>query len=92
MSVPAHITAAIDGIRRLDGEANLLGHTYILGVLHHVWLVAVVEVDGQQLPVDDPHHRFDDFHYLSGDGGPFETIEVPGFPGSYALVVAPAVR
>jgi hypothetical protein len=48
--------------------------------------------DPTQPGVDDPHHRLDDFHYLSGDGGPFETIEVPGFPGRYALVVAPAVR
>ena len=92
MSASTQVAAAIEGIHLLDGEANLLGHTYILGVLHHAWLVAVTDTDGQQLPVDDPHHRLDDLHYLAGDAGPFETIELPGFSGRYALVIAPAVR
>lgn len=86
------LVASIDGISRVEDEATLLGHVYVLGVLHHAWLLQVVEPAGEQVAVDDPHHRLDDLHYLSGDGGPFESIEVPGFPGKYALVIAPAVR
>ena len=64
----------------------------VLGVLHHAWLVQVTEAAAEQVAVDDTHHRLDDLHYLVGDAGPFETIEVPGFPGRYALVIAPGVR
>ena len=92
MSDSSQLIASIDGIRRLDDEATLLGHAYVVGVLHHAWLVQVAENGGEQIAVDDPHHRLDDLHYLAGDGGPFETIEVPGFPGRYVLVIAPGVR
>ena len=92
MSASSQMVISIDGIRRVDGEATLLGRAYVLGALHHAWLVQVAEPTGEQVAVDDPHHRLDDLHYLSGDGGPFETIEVPGFPGRYALVIAPGVR
>jgi hypothetical protein len=86
------MVATIDGIRRVEGEATLLGHAYILGALHHAWLIQVAEPSGEQVAVDDPHHRLDDLHYLAGDGGPFETVEVPGFPGRYTLILSPGVR
>jgi hypothetical protein len=92
VSASAPLIISIDGIRRVDGEATLLGRAYILGVLHHAWLLQVIERAAEQLAVDDPHHRLDDLHYLAGDAGPFETIDVPGFPGRYALVIAPGVR
>ena len=92
MSASSQMVISIDGIRRVDGEATLLGHAYVLGVLHHAWLVRVVESAGEQVAVDDPHHRLDDLHYLAGDAGPFETIEVPGFPGRYTLILSPGVR
>jgi hypothetical protein len=82
----------IEDIRRIDGEATLLGHAYVLGALHHAWFVQVAERPGEQVAVADPHHRLDDFHYLASDGGPFETVEVPGFPGRYVMVISPAVR
>ena len=78
MSAWSPLVISIDGIRKVDGEATLLGHAYILGVLHHAWLVQVIERAAEQLAVDDPHHRLDDLHYLAGDAGPFETIEVLG--------------
>jgi len=84
--------ASIEGIRQLDGEETLLGHAYILGALHHAWFVKVEDHGSVQIAVNDPHHRLDDFHYLAGDGGPFETIEVPGFQGTYVLVISPGVR
>lgn len=92
MSSSSPLVISIDRIRKVAGEATLLGHAYILGVLHHVWLVQVIGRAAEQLAVDDPHHRLDDLHYLAGDAGPFETIEVPGCPGRYALVIAPGVR
>lgn len=92
MSAPSQLVASIEGIRQLDGEATLLGHAYILGVLHHAWLIQVAQAAGEQVPVNDPHGRLDDLHYFAGDGGPFDTLEVPGFLGQYAMVIAPAVR
>jgi hypothetical protein len=85
-------TVTIEGLRPIDGEATLLGRAYVFGVLHHAWLVRVSESSGGQSPSDDPRGRLDDLHYLAGDGGPFATIEVPGFPGEYALAIVPAVR
>jgi hypothetical protein len=92
VSASAQLVAPIEGVRQVDGEATLLGHAYILGILHHAWFIKVSSAAGEQVAVNDPHGRFDDLHYLAGDGGPFETLEVPGFPGEYALVIAPAVR
>jgi hypothetical protein len=86
------LSVRIDGIRQVDGEATLLGHAYILGILHHAWFVQVEERAGEQVAIDDPRQRLDDFHYLAGDGGPFETVEVPGFRGEYVLVISPGVR
>ena len=82
----------IEGIRRLDGEATLLGHVYLLGTLHHAWFVQVEERPEGQVAIADPHHRLEDVHYLAGDGGPFETVAVPGFLGEYVLVISPGVR
>jgi hypothetical protein len=89
---PEQLFAPIEGVRQLDGEATLLGHAYFLGILHHAWFIQVSEAGGEQVGVNDPHGRLDDLHYLAGDGGPFATLAVPGFPGEYALVIAPAVR
>jgi len=44
---------SIDGIHKVDGEATLLGHAYIFGVLHHAWLVQASNAPAQQLSVDD---------------------------------------
>jgi hypothetical protein len=83
---------AIEGVRPVDGEANLLGHVHVLGALHHAWLVQVRDNGGEQVAVHDPHNRLDDLHYLAGDGGPFQTVRLSDFPGEYVLILAPSVR
>jgi hypothetical protein len=83
---------AIEGVQPIDGEANLLGHVHVLGVLHHAWFVQVRDAAGEQIAVHDPHERLDDLHYVAGDGGPFQTVQLPDFTGEYVLVLAPSVR
>jgi hypothetical protein len=92
VSAALELVAVIEGVRKIDGEATLLGHTYILGVLHHAWFIQVDESSGRQLAVGDPCDRLGDLHQFSLDGGPFETIPVDGFPGLYVLAIVPAVR
>lgn len=83
------IDLQIESIRRIDGEAALLGHAYILGVLHHAWFVHVEDRDGEQIPVDDPYCRLEDFYRLDADAGPLRTVEVSGFEGDYVVVIYP---
>lgn len=92
MSASPQLLAPVEGVRQVDGEATLLGYAYIFGILHHAWFIQVLSAVGEQVAVDDPYGRLDDLHYLAGDGGPFATLQVPGFPGEYALVIVPAVR
>jgi len=92
VSAAQDLVAIIEGVRKLDGEATLLGHTYIVGVLHHAWFIQVDERSGRQCAVNDPCDRLGDLHQFSLDGGPFATIPVDGFPGRYALAIVPAVR
>jgi hypothetical protein len=80
----------IEGIRQIEGEAALLGHVYLFGVLHHAWFVQVEECEGDQVAVDDPYNRLDDFQQLDSDAGALRTVEVAGFPGEYVLVIYPA--
>jgi hypothetical protein len=82
--------AKIQGIRQVEDEAALLGHVYIFGVMHHAWFVEVEERDGDQVAVDDPYDRLEEFQQLDADAGRFQTVEVPGFPGEYVLVIYPA--
>ena len=77
-------------MRLIEGEAALLGTAYILGVLHHAWFVRVVERDGDQVAVDDPYDRLAEFHQLDADAGRMQTVQVPGYPGDYVLVIYPA--
>jgi hypothetical protein len=92
VSAPRELVAVIEGVRKLDGEATLLGHTYIVGALHHAWFIQVDERSGRQSAVNDPCDRLGDLHQFSMDGGLFETISVEGFPGVYVLAIVPAVR
>lgn len=77
-------------VRKLDGEAALLGHVYLYGVMHHAWFVEVEEQDGDQVAVDDPFNRLEEFQQLDADAGRFQTVEVPGFSGTYVVVIYPA--
>ena len=77
-------------MRLIEGEAALLGTAYILGVLHHAWFVRVVERDGNQVAVDNPYDRLAEFHQLDADAGRMQTVQVPGYPGEYVLVIYPA--
>ena len=80
----------IASIRKIEGEEALLGSIHILGILHHAWFVRVEDVDDDQVAVDDPHGRLEEFHQLDADAGRLQTVEVPGFPGQYVLVIYPA--
>jgi hypothetical protein len=80
----------IESVRPIEDEAALLATVYIFGVLHHAWFVEVLEDDGDQVAVDDPHGRLDEFHALDADAGRMQTVQVPGYPGEYVLVIYPA--
>jgi hypothetical protein len=80
----------IEGLRAVEGEAALLGTVYILGVLHHAWFVRVEDQDGDQVAVDDPHGRLEEFQQLDADRGAMQTVTVPGYPGRYVVVIYPA--
>ena len=80
----------IESLRAIEGEASLLGTVYVFGVLHHAWFVRVEEQDGDQVAVDDPHGRLEEFQQLDADRGAMQTVDVPGYPGEYVLVIYPA--
>ena|SRR5450755_1615692 len=80
----------IEGLRAIQGEGSLLGTVYAFGVLHHAWFVLVEEQDGDQVAVDDPHGRLEEFQQLDADRGAMQTVDVPGYPGQYVLVIYPA--
>lgn len=88
----ARVGCHIEGIRKIDDEAALLGLVYVLGVLHHAWFVQVEDRGGAQVAVNDPYNRLDDFYRLDVDAGPFQTVEVPGFDGEYVLVMYPGSK
>jgi hypothetical protein len=85
----ARIAGHVEGIRQIDDEAALLGRVYILGVLHHAWFVQVQYRCGEQVAVNDPYDRLNDFYRLDTEIGAFQTVAVPGFPGEYVLVIYP---
>jgi hypothetical protein len=80
----------IEGLRAIQGEASLLGAVYAFGILHHAWFVRVEEQDGDQVAVDDPHGRLEEFQQLDADRGAMQTVAVPGYPGQYVLIIYPA--
>ena len=91
--VPAFFRRAavsIQDVHSVDEEAALLGHVFIHGIMHHAWFVQVEERDGDQVAVHDPYNRLEEFRQLDADAGRFQTVEVPGFPGEYVLVIYPA--
>jgi hypothetical protein len=81
----------IESVRPIEDEESLLGTVYVLGVLHHAWFVRVTEDEDDQIAVDDPHGRLEDFRRLDLDAGRLRTVEVPGYPGhEYVMVIYPA--
>ena len=84
------LPAWIESVRPIEGEAALLGTVYILGVLHHAWFVQVVDEDDDQVAVNDPYGRLAEFHELDADRGRMQTVQVPGHPGEYVVVIYPA--
>jgi hypothetical protein len=83
-------TVNIQDVRPVDEEAALLGHVFIHGVMHHAWFVQVEECDGDQVAVHDPYNRLEELQQLDADAGRFQTVEVPGFRGTYVVVIYPA--
>jgi hypothetical protein len=84
------IPSWIESLRPIEEEAALLATVYILGVLHHAWFVQVVDEDGDQVAVNDPYGRLAEFQQLDADRGRMQTIQIPGHPGDYVLVIYPA--
>jgi hypothetical protein len=80
----------IESLRAIEGEASILGTVYAFGVLHHAWFVRVEEQDGDQVAVDDPQGRLEEFQQLDADRGAMQTVDVPGYPGQYVLIIYPA--
>jgi hypothetical protein len=78
-----------EALRKLEGEEALLGVVHIFGVLHHAWFVRVEETHDDQVAIDDPYNRLQEFQQLDAAAGRLRTIEVPGFPGQYVLVIYP---
>jgi hypothetical protein len=73
-------------------EACLRAVTEVLGVPHHVFLIAVQEVahaDGsnEQVAVRDPYDRLGDVLRFNEER--LATVRVPGYPGEYVLVIFP---
>jgi hypothetical protein len=68
-------------------EDALLGTIDIFGVSHHAWFVRVEERDDELVGVNDPYDRLEEI-FSAVQGRP-ETVEVPGFPGRYAVLIYP---
>ncbi len=64
---------------------NYQGKVMVMGVPHHVQLVAVA--GATQTAVMDPNARLADVRRLND--GPLATIAVPGLPGKYVMVIFP---
>jgi nucleotide-binding universal stress UspA family protein len=84
------IPSWIESLRPIEEEAALLASVYLFGVLHHAWFVQVVDEDGDQVAVNDPSGRLAEFQQLDADRGRMQTIQIPGHPGDYVLVIYPA--
>jgi hypothetical protein len=73
-------------------EACLRAVTEVLGVPHHVFLIAVQDVacgDGatEQVALHDPHDCRGDVLRLNEER--LATVRVPGYPDEYVLVIFP---
>jgi hypothetical protein len=73
-------------------EACLKAVTDILNVPHHVYFIEVQDCQtdgevGEQVAVNDPYDRLGDVQRLHE--GRLLTVKVPGFDGSYVLVIFP---
>jgi hypothetical protein len=80
----------LENLRLLEDTTVLKGIVHVFGVLHHVWFIRVVVVDGVQVAVKDPHGYFDQLQAAAiGNSGPFQTVTVPEFPGDFVVLVGP---
>jgi hypothetical protein len=73
-------------------EACLKAVTELLGVPHHVYLIAVQDVrmqsgETEQVAVRDPYNRLRDVHRFND--GRLATVRVPGLKEDYVLVIFP---
>lgn len=71
-----------------DEPHNYLGVVTIFGVRHHFQAVEVkLDERSYQVPVHDPHGRFEDLQALYS--GAYDTVRLPGLPGTYAICIFP---
>jgi hypothetical protein len=61
--------------------------TEVFGVYHHVYFIKVTNEDGMQEAVNDSHGYYQDMQCLNA--GTLCTVEVPGYPGRYVMVLFP---
>lgn len=98
-----NLADAVENVHRVDG-ANLLGTIVINEIPFHVLFIAVHDVDGEQVAVDDPHDYFHDLAEFNDEA--VATVKAPGggsaggwglgLSGSaqheYAVVIFPYAR
>jgi hypothetical protein len=74
------------------GEDGVLeGHIYLDGIYHHVILIEVHDVGGEQQPVNDPNDWYYNFVGRFNEEA-MKTVKVAGFPGDYVLCIYPGAR
>lgn len=76
-----------------DGEENehcLLGMAKIFGTYFHVTAVRVTtDREDCQVAVYDPSGRLDDIYEVDPYGGPYRSVQIPGFDGDWVLCLTP---
>jgi hypothetical protein len=82
-----------------DDEAGpaqvIMGRLTILGTDHHAYFIRLhggEGIEGEpelQQAVADPYDRLADFSRWMDQASPFETMEIPGIPGRWAMFVHP---
>ncbi len=80
----------IENIRSLEEGHLLKGIIYLFGVPHHVDMVLMSDDELTEPFKNAPEVVHDIFESMQNYyEGAYQTVEVPGYPGRYALFVCP---